>query len=183
MPNLASHRLYAIGFTRTACVFLVIYQVNKLCLQAWQGGGKLLTIWAPRRLGLLYTVCWMSNDVFNIFTVINHTRAFHFCLTRVSSCSILIKSFTHTHRAQNAHVAISSLTSTVDRLDHQQVDLMQVIYPHRLRQLVLDKSVSSCRTDLLQVNGQNLPSTILLQVVTTSCNKRPSDDSLQQAWF
>ena len=107
------------------------------------------------------------------------------------SCSILIKSFTHTTAAQNAQVATSSLTSTVDRLAHQLLhlarqlldlarqlldlahqllDIMQVNISPSLATDILDKSVSSCRTDLLDVNGQNLPSTILLQVVSTSCN-------------
>ena len=44
-----------------------------------------------------------------------------------------------------------------------------------LRQLVDDKSFASCQQDLLEVDFQNLLSTGLLQVVSTSCNKSAND--------
>ena len=50
-------------------------------------------------------------------------------------------------------------------------------------QLVMNKPISGCvrmSTDLLQVDRQNLLSTGLPQVVSTSCNKS-ANDKLQQA--
>ena len=50
---------------------------------------------------------------------------------------------------------------------------------HGFQQVVYDKSVA---TDVLQVDCQDLLSTGLLQVASTSCNKSATD-KLQQAWF
>ena len=79
-------------------------------------------------------------------------------------------------------------TSNLQQLDiltpcnilDQQADIR--MRSHGLRQLVDDKSVASCQqtccklsTDLLQVDCQNLLSTGLLQVVSTSCNKSANE--------
>ena len=76
---------------------------------------------------------------------------------------------------------LNNFVKILQQTCYQQADIR--MRSHGLRQLVDDRFVvASCQhsTDLLQVDCQNLLSTGLLQVVSTSCNKSVND-KLQQA--